>query len=164
MIVVSNTSPITNLAAIGQLDLLRQLYEHILILQAVYGELTTGGGQQPGATEVRTLAWIETRAVKDRTLVAALRGELDEGEAEAITLAKELVADLLLLDERRGRAVASRLTLRFVGVLGTVIEAKQKGPLLAVKPVLDDLVTKAGFWISPQLYTRILQATGEERS
>lgn len=164
MIVVSNTSPITNLAAVGQLDLLRQLYENILIPQAVYEELTSGGGQQPGATEVQTFAWIETRAVKDRALVAALRGELDEGEAEAIALAKELAADLLLLDERRGRTVASRLALRFVGVLGTLIEAKQRGLLLTVKPVLDDLVTKAGFWVSPQLYTRILQVAGEESS
>jgi len=65
------------------------------------------------------------------------------------------------LDERRGRAVASRLTLRFVGILGTLIEAKQRGLLSAVKPVLDDLVTKAGFWVSPQLYTRILQVSRE---
>lgn len=162
MIVVSNTSPIINLAAVGQLDLLRQLYEKILIPQAVYGEVTNSDDLQPGATEVRTLAWIETRAAQDRTLVAALQGELDKGEAEAIALAKELAADLLLLDERRGRAVASRLALRFVGLLGALIEAKQKGLLAAVKPVLDDLVTKAGFWVSPQLYTRVLQVAREE--
>ncbi len=161
MIVVSNTSPITNLAAVGQLDLLRQLYEKVLIPQAVYGELTGGGGRQPGAIEVQTLEWIETRPVADRVLVTALQMELDEGEAEAIALAKELAADLLLLDERRDRAVASRLDLQFIGLLGVLIEAKQKGCLPAVKLVLDDLVAKAGFWVSQQLYACVLQTAGE---
>ena len=87
--------------------------------------------------------------------------QLDEGEAEAIALAKELATDLLLLDERRGRAIASCFGLRFIGLLGVPIEAKQRGCLLTVKPVLDDLVAKAGFWVSQQLYTRVLQAAGE---
>jgi len=161
VIVVSNTSPITNLAAVEQLDLLRQLYGTVLIPQAVYGELIAGGGGQPGAREVQTLEWIETRAVTDHALVTALQIELDNGEAEAIALTKELAADLLLLDERRGRAVAARLDLRFVGLLGVLIEAKQKGTIPAVKPVLDDLMAKAGFWISQRLYVRVLQAAGE---
>ena len=161
MIVVSNTSPLTNLAAVGQLDLLRQLYGKVLIPQAVYGELTGSSGGQPGAVEVQTVEWIETRPVANHTLVTALQMELDTGEAEAIALAKELAADLLLLDERRGRAVALRLDLRFVGLLGVLIEAKQKDCILAIKPVLDDLVTKAGFWVSQPLYARVLQAAGE---
>jgi uncharacterized protein len=161
VIVVSNTSPITNLAAIGQLDMLRQLYAKILIPQAVYGELTFGDGSQPGGQEVQTLAWIETRQVADRVLVTALHLELDPGEAEAIALAVEVKADLLLLDERRGRMVASRLGLHVVGLLGVLSEAKQQGCLSAVKPILEDLVTTAGFWVSPRLYARVLQAAGE---
>ncbi len=161
MIVVSNTSPITNLAAVGQVEVLRQLYEKVLVPQAVYEELTFGGARQPGGMEAQTLQWIETRHVADRVLVAALQMELDPGEAEAVALAVELKADLLLLDERRGRVVASRLGLRFVGLLGVLIEAKQKGCIPAVKPVLEDLVVKAGFWVSQRLYARVLQAAGE---
>jgi predicted nucleic acid-binding protein len=161
VIVVSNTSPITNLAVIGQLDLLRQLYEKVVIPQAVSDELTSGSDGQPGAIDVQMLGWIETKPATDRALVTALLMELDEGEAEAIALAKEVAADLLLLDERRGRAVAARLDLRFVGLLGVLIEAKQKSCILAIKPVLDDLVTKAGFWVSQPLYARVLQAAGE---
>jgi predicted nucleic acid-binding protein len=66
-----------------------------------------------------------------------------------------------LIDERRGRAVASRLGLKFVGLLGTLIEAKQHGLVPAVKPILDDLLTKAGFWISRELYDRVMQTAGE---
>jgi uncharacterized protein len=161
VIVVSNTSPITNLAAIGQVDMLRQLYAKVLIPQAVYGELTFGGVRQPGGREAQTLPWIETKHVTDRVLVTALQMELDPGEAEAIALAVEVKADLLLLDERRGRVVASRLGLRFVGLLGVLTEAKQQGGIPAVKPMLEDLVTKAGFWVSPRLYARVLQAAGE---
>jgi predicted nucleic acid-binding protein len=161
VIVISNTSPITNLAAVDQLAILQQLYKTVLISDAVYTELTTGDGAQPGGTEVQTLPWIATKPVTNRALVSALQMELDPGEAEAIALAVELKADLLLLDERRGRTVATRLGLRFVGVLGVLIEAKRKGCLAAVKPILEDLVMKAGFWVSPQLYTRVLDAAGE---
>jgi predicted nucleic acid-binding protein len=97
----------------------------------------------------------------NRVLVTALQAELDEGEAEAIALAIQLKAHLLLLDERRGRAVASRLGLRFIGLLGVLVEAKQKGYISRVKPLLDHLIAKAGFWVSHQLYARVLREVGE---
>lgn len=159
MIVISDTSPITNLAAIGQLDLLRQLYQKVSIPAAVYRELTAAGGNHPGAI-VQSLDWIEAQDVTNRLLVTALRIELDEGEAEAITLAKETAADLLLLDERRGRLVAGRFGLRVIGLLGVLIAAKQNGLIPEVKPLLDALV-QIGFRISQQLYASILQAAGE---
>lgn len=161
MIVVSNASAIINLAAVGQLDLLRQLYDKIAIPQAVYHEIAVVGVGQPGATEVQTLEWIETRQVVNRTLVASLQIELDKGEAEAIALAVELKAELLLLDERLGRAVASRLGLKFIGLLGVLIEARGKRLIPAVKPVLDNLITQAGFWVNDQLYAQVLQVVGQ---
>jgi predicted nucleic acid-binding protein len=161
MIVVSNTSPIVNLAAVGQLDLLRQLYGKVLIPRAVHNEIVIVGRGQPGAAEVETFGWIETRRVTDWIVVASLQLELDDGEAEAIALAAELKADLLLLDERKGRVVASRLGFKFVGLLGVLVEAKHKGLILAIRPVLDNLIGKAGFWISRDLYEHVLQAAGE---
>jgi predicted nucleic acid-binding protein len=161
MIVVSNTSPIVNLAAVGQLDLLLQLYGKVLIPSAVFHEIAVVGAGQPGATEVQTSSWIETRPVANQSLVAALRIDLDEGEAEAIALAVEVRADLLLLDERRGRAVAARLGIKFIGLLGVLMEAKHQGLIRAVKPVLDDLIARAGFWVSGPLYAQVLQTAGE---
>jgi predicted nucleic acid-binding protein len=94
-------------------------------------------------------------------LAEALALELDAGEAEAIALAVEQGADLLLMDERRGRQAATRLKQRVVGVLGVLIEAKRHGNLPAVRPVLDALVSEAGFRISGALYARVLEAAGE---
>lgn len=162
MIIVSDTSPITSFATIGQLDLLRQLYSKILIPEAVYQELTGTATLVPGSREVKTLEWIEVRQVTNRPLIVTLlEQQLDEGECEAIALAIELNAELLLIDERRGRAEADRLGLRIIGLLGVLVEAKQKGFILAVKPVLDNLIATARFRVADALYARILNTVGE---
>jgi uncharacterized protein len=94
-------------------------------------------------------------------VVTALEDKLDRGEAEAITLAVELQADLLLMDERLGRAEAARFGLRFIGILGVLIEAKGRGLLQRVEPILDALQHDAGFRVSEALRARVLQAAGE---
>lgn len=161
MIVVSNTSPSINLAAVAHLQLLQQLYGRVLLPAAVYHEIAVRGAGQPGAAEVRTLAWIETRIVSDRTLVPALTLELDEGEAEALTLAVEQQADLLLLDERRARRAAARLGLKFIGLLGVLVEAKHRQLIPIIKPILDALRVQAGFWIAEELRDHVLKTVGE---
>ena len=159
MIVVSDTSPITNLAAVGQLDLLRQIYGRVIIPEAVFQELTVVGGHHPGAV-AQQLDWIETRSVSNRLLVNVLRVDFDDGEAEAIALAQEMAADLLLIDEHLGRAVATRLGIRIIGLLGVLIEAKHRGLVQEVKPLVDTLMN-LGFHVKQDLYQRVLQAAGE---
>ena len=160
MTVVSDTSPITNLAAVNQLNLLQQLYGTIIIPEAVYSELT-GTDIVPGTVEVQTLNWIVTGTVTNRNQVTKLQQELDIGEAEAIGLALELNADRLLIDERRGRKIASRFNIKFVGVLGILVIAKRQGLLQVVQPVLDELMSTMKFRVSEALYTQILQDVGE---
>lgn len=161
MIIVSDTSPINNLAAINHLHLLQQLYETVLIPEAVYRELTDPNFPVAGATEVQTFIWIQTRPVQDRILVEALSNELDIGEAEAIALALQMKADQVLIDERRGRMVAARLNLGYTGTLGILVEAKSQGLISAVKPLLDALINQAGFWVAEPLYKRVLQLVDE---
>lgn len=161
MIIVCDTSPINNLAAINHLHLLLQLYGMVFIPEAVYRELSDPNFPVAGATEVQTFDWIQTRTISDRTLVEALSNELDIGEAEAIALAVEMQADQVLIDEHRGRLVAGRLNLRYIGILGILIEAKNKGLITEVKPLLDALINEAGFWVAEPLYNSVLQLANE---
>jgi len=161
MIIVSNTSPIINLAAIRQMDLLKQLYEKIIIPQAVFEEIAIIGEGQSGSEEVKTSDWIETRQLTDRLMADSLQLELDLGEAEAIALALEIKADMILMDERRGRLTGSRLGLHCLGLMGILTEAKHKKLVHSVKPVMDCLMKDAGFWIDRKLYQYVLQVNGE---
>jgi predicted nucleic acid-binding protein len=115
----------------------------------------------PGADAFQAFDWITIQTVGDSVLLRALDGELDRGEAEAIALAVDLRADLLLVDERLARKVALRMGLSVVGVLGVLLEAKSKGLLPEVRPVLSDLLTRAGFRIGPEPYALVLRTAGE---
>lgn len=161
MTVVCNTSPITNLAAIAQLDLLRQLYGEIIIPQAVYDELTVLPNPVPGTVEVQTLLWIRVQRVVDRALVADFRRTVDRGEAEALALALEVSAERVLIDDAAGRAIALELGLTITGVLGVLLLAKRRQLIAAVRPLMDALIAQAGFWVSDELYQRVLQQAGE---
>ncbi len=163
MIVVSDTSAITNLAAIQYLQLLPQLYSQITIPDAVYRELTEIDPPVLGTLEARMSLGLEVRQVVSRAVVERLQVEvrLDPGEFEAIALALELNADLLLIDERRGRAEANRLGVRITGLLGILVEAKQKNLIVAIKPLIDALIATSDFGVSSALYNQILDIAGE---
>jgi predicted nucleic acid-binding protein len=163
VVVVTDTSPIINLAAKGRIDQLRQLYTAISIPGAVDEEIVVNGAGQPGAVEVATESGFERRDVADVTLVnELLRQGLDRGEAEAIILAKEQRASLLLMDERLGRQVASRLGLPFTGLLGALLDAQGRGLISEVRPLLEALRTGAGFYLSPAGVAHVLALAGEE--
>ena len=86
---------------------------------------------------------------------------LDSGEAEAIILAKEIQAELLLIDERKGRNEARRFGIKIIGLLGVLVSAKRNGFIDEVKPLLDTLVNQIGFRVSKTLYERVLQEVDE---
>jgi predicted nucleic acid-binding protein len=161
MIIVSNTSPLTNLAAIEQFELLKQLYGELHIASAVWDELNRDGIRWPGSDEVEQANWIQHHQVKNRELVIALQRDLDQGEAESIVLALEIKADLLLLDEKEGRHAAQRLGLRVIGVVGVLLEAKAKNLIDVVGPSLNELRQKAGFYLSNNFYQSVLKLAGE---
>lgn len=161
MTIVCDTSGITNLAAIAQLQLLHSIYGEIIIPQAVYDELTEVGYPVPGMMEVQTADWIKVMPVCDRVQVGIFQQIVDAGEAEAITLALEISAERLLIDEATGRAIAQSLGLKVTGILGVLLIAKQQGLIPLVQPVIDSLINQAGFRVSPALYQAILTAAQE---
>lgn len=161
MIVVSNTSPLTNLAAIGQFALLQKLYANIHIAEGVWNELNAQGKHWPGREEVAKSDWIERHEVKNQRLVNALRQDLDRGEAESIALSLELNADLIILDEKEGRHTAQRFDLNVVGVIGVLLEAKSKDFISEIRPHLDVLRDIAGFFLKESLYQSILNLANE---
>ena len=161
MKVVSDTSPLINLARIGRVALLKTLFGDLLIPGAVWDEIVVKGEGQAGADLVRSASWIETVAVQNTALALALEQELDPGESEAIALALEAGADILLMDERLGRETAHHLGIRCVGLIGVLVAAKRRGLIDRVKPELDALRDNAGFWVHDRLYHEILRDLGE---
>jgi len=162
MIVVSNTSPLTNLAAIGQFGLLSALYPEIHIAHAVWHELNAGGQRWPGSDEVADAEWVHQHRPANRQLITGLTSDLDLGEAESIALALELGADLVLLDEKEGRRHAQRLGLKVLGVVGILLAGKLRHLLSEVRPHLDSLREVAGFHVSGSLYQMAIELAGEE--
>jgi hypothetical protein len=163
MPVVSNTSPLLNLAIVDQLHLLRQQFPEVITPAAVRGELQLDTSR-PGAAALRAAfaaGWLQEAPITNMHLAQSLRLDLDNGEAEAIALALEKNATHILLDERDARTAARLLGLRPVGVLGIVLLAKERGDLQAVQPVIDRLRNEAGFFIAGPLATRVLEAAGE---
>ena len=161
MRVVSNTSPLSNLAAIDHIDLLQQIYPQILIPPAVHAELIRFSKIQPAIYTCLKSGFLEICQPTNTALIQTLNQPLDLGEAEAIALAVEIQADRLLIDESLGRGIAETYTLKIRGILGILVNAKEQGLLIEVKPLLDDLIETASFRVSNELYERILQAAGE---
>jgi hypothetical protein len=124
-----------NLARIEVLHLLAELYETVVLPEAVWTEIVVEGEGQPGARAVQSATWIERQAVANRDLVRALRQDVDKGEAKAVALAVETEDVLLLMDERRGRETADHFDLACVGLIGVLIEAKENEHVDALAPI-----------------------------
>jgi uncharacterized protein len=140
MIVVGDASPLIALGRIGRLDLLRQMFGTLVVPEAVWNEVTACSPQRAGVIEVLQSSWIQRRGVSD------------------FALAREIKADVLLIDERLGRSAARRLGLTISGLVGVLIEARRSGLLPDASQVVEDLRTNAGFWISDALANLIVNS------
>ena len=163
MPVVSNTSPLLNLAIIGRLCLVRQQFGQIQIPPAVMTELRVEESL-PGSQLLREAieeGWLMVQKVTARALVQLLQRDLDRGEAETIALALQLEADWTLLDEREGRKIARSLGLNVTGILGVLLRAWREGEVSSIREVTDDLRLRANFRIAPALIAEILRESGE---
>jgi len=160
VIVVADTTPLLYLSRIRRLDIARALYAEVLVPREVHEELVGKRPDADGVTELRASEWIvvvdaPTSIPVDQTALTAL----DAGEAAALRLAFERRA-LVLIDERAGRRAALSLGLAVRGTLGMVVEARLRGVVEAVAPMLAEL-ERSGFRSSPELRAWALQAVGE---
>jgi len=160
MIVVSNASPIISLSKIKSLDLFPALYKKLFVPKAVFNEIVSYR-DRPGVSEITIANWVKTVEVSNHLAVQLLRQNLDAGESEAIVLGLELKANLLLIDEAKGRRVAQSQGLKSTGVVGMLVAAKKQGLIRKVTPLLNALIA-SGFRMSNELYQTAIILAKEE--
>lgn len=153
MIVVSDTSPLTALLTIGEADLLPKLFTEVVIPRAVRDELLRSHASLP--------AWVRIELVHDGSETVRLSEVVDAGEAEAIELAKELKADWLLIDERKGRRLAIQEGLRVIGLLGVLLLAKRRQVIASARMLLHRLENEAGIYLAEGVREEALKSVGE---
>ena len=131
MIVVSDTTPLISLLKTGRLDTLEKLFGEVRIPDAVFEELTSNPRYSDEAAAIRSYPYIDIISVSDTDAVEQVSREdgLDLGESEAIVLTQEISADLLLMDEARGRDVARSMGLRITGTVGILLLSYERGIL-----------------------------------
>ncbi len=152
MTVVSNSSPLIALTQIGRLDVMRLLHGRLLIPPAVAREVQITLPHLP--------EWLVTEPLRQPRQPATVSSSIGPGEHEVISLALELRADRLVLDEQPARRLAASLGLRVIGTVGLLLAAKERGFLVKVKPELDRLLS-VRFFMDQDLYDRVIVQAGE---
>lgn len=165
-LVISDSSTMIHLAAIGRLGLLKRFFQQVTIPTAVWREGVEQGEDRLGVREVaraRKDGWIRVIEPSGTALLQLLKRDLDDGEAEVIALTLEHKRALALLDEADAREIADLYDLAKTGVIGILIRANQEGIIELLRPELDKLLQQAGFWIAEKLYHQALESVGEMR-
>lgn len=163
-LVISKTSPLTNLAVIERLALVQTQLTRVAVPAAVWREMMAlphAGGRE-SLLAARDAGWLSVVAIAKTAVASSLRlTGLDEGESEAIALAVESSARLLLIDEKKGRRAARRLAVPVTGALGILAKGRKMGDIDSVKEAMVRLRAEAGFFISDEVEARILEVAGE---
>lgn len=164
MLVVSNTSPLSNLAIIGRLGLLKDRYGSLTIPSMVKTELAALD-HEAGRRDLEVAfdeGWIAVTALPESLDLSPYLERADPGECEAIALAEVLGADKILLDDREGRELARERNLKVSGVLGELLHAKEVSRIASVREEMDRLQSEARFFIREDLKALILSSAGEK--
>lgn len=157
---VINAGPLVALSLIDQLDLLPTLFTECWVPQTVFNEVAVAGIGKPGAKSLQAPDWlgrVRVSPIPDPLLVM----ELDAGEAEVISLARQLSPCVAVIDERRGRRIAQHVyRLPVKGTAGILVEAHRRGLIASVRPHLQELCA-AGYFIADSVIAAACQAVGE---
>ena len=164
MIVISDTTPLISFLKINHLDLLEKLFGKVFIPQAVYNELTADIRFKHEAQQIKQSTFIEVRNVENMGSVSVLKRAtgLDQGESEAIVLTDELKADLLLMDEAKGRTISNEMGLKVMGTIGILMAAYKEHELTSYEArECIDILQRTGRHISQKHYQMLLNMLSE---
>ena len=157
MILVADCSALVALSVCGSLNLLEQLFASVVVPETVYLEATQPDKKQ--AQALKTFLQGKVRQVNLEAYVF-LDAFADAGETEAMLLYKQLAADKLLIDDKRGRKVAKINQISTIGSLGVLLVAKEKGLIVEVAPLLQQ-IEQSDIYLSPDLIATVLELAGE---
>jgi predicted nucleic acid-binding protein len=155
--IVSNATPIISLACVGLLSIFEELFGKIYIPRAVYMEMKLG--KYPGYKDLDSNLFQVVEVINEVSPLF-LSNDLGAGEAESIVVAKEMKADVLIIDERIAYKIAQNQGLNVIGTLTVLLMAKNRGLIDKIKPILDEMIAK-GRWYSQRVYNHFLESIGE---
>ena len=157
--VIVNSTPIIALAKAGKLDVLKAMYGQVIIPEAVFNEVTAKD-DSARAMLLKNNDWIKVKSIKNTPEKIMFRARLHDGEVEVMILARELDADLVVIDDYAARKTAEYIGLNLTGTIGTLIKAKQNGYIDAVMPIVQ-IMEQNGIYYSDQLKNQIRRLTSE---
>ena len=154
---VSNTTPIISLSSIGKIEILKELFQEIIIPLAVYEEIKAK--QSYGFNEVDS-NFIKVQPIQNTSQEKSLLEQLDIGEAQVIVLSKEINANNTIIDENSGYTIAKESGLNVIRTLSVLLKAKENNVIEEIKPLLDEMISK-GRWYSNHVYYSFLRKANE---
>lgn len=164
MLIVADTTPIISLMKAGHLNLFHKMFGKVVIPQAVYRELTENPNYAEEAEEISNCNFLRVENVENQISVKILRNVtgLDQGESESIVLVDEKKADLLIIDEHKGRSVAKQMGVTFTGTVGMLLQAYDERYLS--KCDVEDCISRlkeSNIRISESLYKIVYEHIGK---
>lgn len=160
MTVICNATPLINFASIERIDIMTTLFKEVIIPEAVYQETTQFNfPSAPIILQAVEQQWLQIHQVT--AIPDSISILLDDGEREVIALALQRNEKRVLLDEKSARQIAKNFNLQIIGSLGILVLAKQNQIIPQVKPLLDEMIIQARYWVNASLYQQILHQVKE---
>lgn len=158
MIIIADSSPLITLALIDKLEILELLFKEVIISEGVYEEIIKK--DKPKSTKLKEYFKNNVKTVSNIIAVNILKQDIDLGEAESIVLALELKIEDILIDDLKGRKYAKIEGLKIIGSMGLLLEAKRRGFIKEIKPLLEILI-KNNIRLGDALIEQVLKTANE---
>lgn len=159
--VIANSTPLIALEKIGKLNILKELYGKIYIPYGVYEEVIIGGKEKINNNFIQNNDFIIIKEIKNEEARKLFLTSLHKGEVEVMILAREMEADICIIDDFLARKYAKYLNIRITGTMGVLLKAKESGIIKEIKPLLDNLIEEH-IYIDKKLYKDVLQIAKEQ--